>query len=163
MRLPFYPSLLRALATAPLILAALSANAQPPYGFPDSIQDSGKFVTVTRGLASLGDVGPGQDTFNIELAIPASLAQYRLWIFDGELSNPVPNPNGDDNRKWDRLPAGIPDQIVFKLFKDPELRGSTDAADLIQLMQMEKRDSAAIEALSLVLQVKRELQADLAA
>jgi len=38
-----------------------------------------------------------------------------------------------------------------------------DAADLVQLMQMEKRDSAAIEALSLVLQVKRELQADLAA
>ena len=38
-----------------------------------------------------------------------------------------------------------------------------DAADLVQLMQMEKRDSAAIEALSLMLQVKRELQADLAA
>lgn len=38
-----------------------------------------------------------------------------------------------------------------------------DAADLVQLMQMEKRDSAAIEALSLLLQVKRELQADLAA
>ncbi|WP_322890439.1 MULTISPECIES: hypothetical protein [unclassified Yoonia] len=38
-----------------------------------------------------------------------------------------------------------------------------DAADLVQLMQMEKRDSAAIEAVSLLLQVKRELQADLAA
>jgi hypothetical protein len=38
-----------------------------------------------------------------------------------------------------------------------------DAADLVQLMQMERRDSAAIEALSLLLQVKRELQADLAA
>lgn len=38
-----------------------------------------------------------------------------------------------------------------------------DAADLVQLMQMEKRDSAAIEALSLMIQLKRELQADLAA
>jgi hypothetical protein len=38
-----------------------------------------------------------------------------------------------------------------------------DAADLVQLMQMENRDSAAMEAVSLVLQVKRELQADLAA
>ena len=38
-----------------------------------------------------------------------------------------------------------------------------DAADLVQLMQMEKRDSAALEAVSLMLQLKRELQADLAA
>ncbi len=38
-----------------------------------------------------------------------------------------------------------------------------DAADLVQLMQMEKRDSAAIEAVSLMLQLKRELKADLAA
>ncbi len=38
-----------------------------------------------------------------------------------------------------------------------------DAADLVQLMQLEKRDSAATEAVSLMLQVKRELQADLAA
>ncbi|WP_342077733.1 hypothetical protein [Yoonia sp. SS1-5] len=38
-----------------------------------------------------------------------------------------------------------------------------DAADLVQLMQMEKSDSAAIEALSLLLQIKHELQADLAA
>jgi len=38
-----------------------------------------------------------------------------------------------------------------------------DAADLVQLMEMEKRDSAALEAVSLMLQIKRELQADLAA
>lgn len=38
-----------------------------------------------------------------------------------------------------------------------------DAADLVQLMQMEKRDSAALEAVSLMLQLKRELQADMAA
>lgn len=38
-----------------------------------------------------------------------------------------------------------------------------DAADLVQLMQMEKRDSAAVEALSLMIQIKHELQAELAA
>lgn len=51
--------------------------------------------------------------------------------------------------------------------RDPVLQRARDtvfdAADLVQLMQMEKRDSAAIEAVSLLLQVKRELQADLAA
>ncbi|SFR60440.1 50S ribosome-binding GTPase [Yoonia tamlensis] len=40
---------------------------------------------------------------------------------------------------------------------------SFDAADLVQLMQMEKNDGAAIDALSLLLQIKHELQADLAA
>ncbi|WP_342069118.1 hypothetical protein [Yoonia algicola] len=38
-----------------------------------------------------------------------------------------------------------------------------DAADMVQLMQMEKQGSAALEAISLMLQIKRELQADLAA
>ncbi|MEJ8561772.1 hypothetical protein QTO30_11445 [Yoonia sp. GPGPB17] len=38
-----------------------------------------------------------------------------------------------------------------------------DAADMVQLMQMEKRDDVALEAVSLMLQIKRELQADLAA
>ncbi|MEM8537923.1 MAG: hypothetical protein AAGF56_08685, partial [Pseudomonadota bacterium] len=38
-----------------------------------------------------------------------------------------------------------------------------DAADIVQLMQMEKRDSAAVEAVKVLLQIKRELQADLAA
>ena len=38
-----------------------------------------------------------------------------------------------------------------------------DAADMVQLMQMEKSDSAAVEAVALMLQMKRELQANLAA
>ncbi len=38
-----------------------------------------------------------------------------------------------------------------------------DASDLTQLMQIEKRDSAAIEAVSVMLQLKRTMQADLAA
>lgn len=50
---------------------------------------------------------------------------------------------------------------------DPSLQRARDtafdAADLVQLMQMEKRDSAALEGVTLMLQIKRELQADLAA
>lgn len=38
-----------------------------------------------------------------------------------------------------------------------------DASDLVQLMQMENRDSASIEAVSLMIQLKRELQTELAA
>ncbi len=38
-----------------------------------------------------------------------------------------------------------------------------DASDLVQLMQMEKSDSAAVEAVSLMIQIKHELQAELAA
>ncbi len=38
-----------------------------------------------------------------------------------------------------------------------------DATDLVQLMQMENRDSASIEAVSLMIQLKRELQLELAA
>lgn len=38
-----------------------------------------------------------------------------------------------------------------------------DAADMVQLMHMEKQGNAALEAISLMLQIKRELQADLAA
>jgi len=38
-----------------------------------------------------------------------------------------------------------------------------DAADMVQLMQMEKQGNAAVEAVTLMLQIKRELQADLAA
>ncbi|MGB7240985.1 MAG: hypothetical protein WBC93_02720 [Sulfitobacter sp.] len=38
-----------------------------------------------------------------------------------------------------------------------------DAADLIQLLQMERRDASVVEAVSLVIQLKRDLEADLAA
>lgn len=50
---------------------------------------------------------------------------------------------------------------------DPALQRARDtvfdAADMVQLMQLERQDSAAIEALSLLVQVTRELRADLAA
>ena len=37
-----------------------------------------------------------------------------------------------------------------------------DATELVQLMQFESNDDAGIEALSLVIQLKRDLQADIA-
>ncbi len=85
-------------------------------------------------LAKSGDTGaPGK--------IMAQTVAQLQWLCDHL------NDNGDDG---DPLLQRARDTVF-------------DATDLVQLMQMEKRDSAAIEAVSLLLQVKRELQADLAA
>ena len=81
----------------------------------------------------LGDAAPSQ--------IMAKTVEHVQWLSD------YLNEHGDD--------------------ADPALvrarDTAMDAADLVQLMQMEKRDSAAVEALSLMIQIKHELQADLAA
>ena len=81
----------------------------------------------------LGDAAPSQ--------IMAKAVEQVQWLSD------YLNENGDD--------------------ADPAMTRARDmamdAADLVQLMQMEKRDSAAVEALSLMVQVKHELQAELAA
>ncbi len=73
--------------------------------------------------------------------IIAKAVEHVQWISDHL------NENGDDA------------DAALQIARDAAM----DAADLVQLMQMEKRDSAAIEALSLLLQLKHELQADLAA
>ncbi len=90
-------------------------------------------TTLAGELETLGDSAPS--------AVIAQAVDDLNWLCD------YLNENGDDG--------------------DPAMQRARDtafdAADLVQLMQMEKRDSAAIEALSLLLQVKRELQADLAA
>lgn len=81
----------------------------------------------------LGDAAPAQ--------IMAKAVEHVQWLSD------YLNENGDD--------------------ADPGMSRTRDmamdAADLVQLMQMEKRDSAAVEALSLMVQIKHELQAELAA
>ncbi|KJZ19159.1 hypothetical protein [Loktanella sp. S4079] len=71
----------------------------------------------------------------------AATAEHVQWICD------YLNENGDDS-----------DQALVRARET-----AFDAADLAQLMQMEKNDNAVIEALSLLLQIKHELQADLAA
>ncbi len=74
-------------------------------------------------------------------AIMAQAVEHVQWLSDHL------NENGDDA------------DAALQLARDTAM----DAADLVQLMQMEKRDSAAIEAVSLLVQLKHELQADLAA
>ncbi|WP_106746248.1 hypothetical protein [Yoonia maritima] len=84
-------------------------------------------------IAKSGDDAPGK-------IISATLEQVQ-WVCD------YLNENGD-----------VSDQSLQRA-RDTAF----DAADLAQLMQMEKNDNGAIEALSLLLQIKHELQADLAA
>lgn len=84
-------------------------------------------------VAKLGDAAPAK--------IMAKTVEHVQWLSD------YLNENGDDA-----------DPALIRA-RDTAM----DAADLVQLMQMEKRDSAAIEALSLLIQIKHELQADLAA
>jgi hypothetical protein len=74
-------------------------------------------------------------------AIMAQAVEHVQWVSDHL------NENGDDA------------DDALQVARDTAM----DAADLVQLMQMEKRDSAAVEALSLLVQLKHELQADLAA
>lgn len=84
-------------------------------------------------LEEHGDAGPAE--------IMAMTADHIQWLCD------YLNAHGDDA-----------DQSLLRVRET-----AFDAADMVQLMQMEKRDSAALEAVSLMLQIKRELQADLAA
>lgn len=90
-----------------------------------------------RSLAeSLQDMGASAPA-----KIMAETVDHIQWLSD------YLNDNGDDA------------DISLQRARDTAF----DAADLVQLMQMEKRDSAALEAVTLLIQIKRELQADLAA
>lgn len=88
---------------------------------------------LSEQLITLGDKGPSE--------VMGRAVEHIQWLCE------YLNDNGDE--------------------ADPSLVRARDtafdAADMVQLMQMEKRDSAALEAVSLMLQIKRELQADLAA
>ncbi len=88
---------------------------------------------LVGALEAHGEGGPAE--------VMAMTADHIQWLCD------YLNENGDDA-----------DQALLRM-RDTAF----DAADMVQLMQMEKRDSAALEAVSLMLQIKRELQADLAA
>ena len=90
--------------------------AQPPncvaagncLGFPDADDRSGKFINVTRGLSSLGDVGSDQGVVNIFLIIPAAQTDFELHIFDGDMGG-----------TWDVDPAGA-DQYPLAPLRGPE-------------------------------------------
>lgn len=90
-----------------------------------------------RNLAdTLEDMGEGAPT-----EVMAQAVEHIQWLSD------YLNDHGDDS------------DAALQRARDTAF----DAADLVQLMQMERRDSAALEAVSLLIQIKRELQADLAA
>ncbi|MDX8352634.1 hypothetical protein [Cognatiyoonia sp. IB215182] len=89
--------------------------------------------TLSQMAAELGDAAPAQ--------IIAETVEHTQWMSD------YLSMHGDDADE------------ALQRARD----AAFDAADLVQLMQMEKRDSAAIEAVSVMLQIKHELQADLAA
>lgn len=89
--------------------------------------------TLIDMTRDLGDAAPSQ--------IIAETVEHVQWLSDHL------NTHGDDS-----------DESLQRA-RDTAF----DAADLVQLMQMEKRNSAAIEAVSVLLQLKHELQADLAA
>jgi hypothetical protein len=124
---------------------AASRAAEDPPAAPDLKPDTrAAYQTVityiedraqelTAQLGDMGEKAPSQ--------IIAKCVEHVQWLSD------FLNDNGDAS-----------DQSLQRA-RDTAF----DAADLIQLMQLEKRDSAALEAVSLMLQVKRELQADLAA
>ena len=88
---------------------------------------------LSAALDDMGDSAPSE--------VIAMTVEHIQWLC-GYL-----NENGDES-----------DQQLLRVRNT-----AYDAADMVQLMQMEKRDSAALEAVSLMLQIKRELQADLAA
>ncbi|PJI86236.1 hypothetical protein BC777_2604 [Yoonia maricola] len=84
-------------------------------------------------LEEQGDDGPAE--------VISMTSDHIQWLCD------YLNENGDDA-----------DQSLQRM-RDTAF----DAADMVQLMQMEKSDDVALEAVSLMLQIKRELQVDLAA
>lgn len=88
---------------------------------------------IADAYADMGDDAPSQ--------VMAMTVEHIQWLSD------YLNENGDDA------------DLALQRARDTAF----DAADMAQLMQMEKDDSAALEAVVLMLQLKRELQADLAA
>ena len=100
---------------------ALAQGGEPLRGFPDDDPNSGRFINVTIGLSSLGDVASTQNVFNLSLEVPASEPNLILNIFDGDMGG-----------TWDRYPtdgAGNPaftlHNIIFELYPDPLLQGNS--------------------------------------
>ena len=104
----------------------------------DAYQQAIQYIAENgRALLDMaGDLGKSAPS-----QIMAETVEHVQWISDHL------NTNGDDSDE------------ALQRARDTAF----DAADLVQLMQMEKQDSAAIEAVSLLLQLKHELQSELAA
>jgi hypothetical protein len=126
-------------AAALLVLAGLvqTALAADPCtacnGFPDKDRNSGRFITVTRGEATLGDTGTGESQFNISIRISGSIAvgqTFELGIFDGDMNGPKQD-SGANLFFYDTAPTGsTPDQLTYFVIPDPMHNGAqcVDAA-----------------------------------
>lgn len=112
-----------------ILPAGRPAEAQPPpitmVGLPDMDPMSGRFINVTRGMSSLGDVGIEQNVVNVSLEISPALTEFELWIFDGDMGE-----------QWDRWQepsvggASYPfDDVEFVLYRDPQVVGNTNSVD----------------------------------
>lgn len=112
-------SLLFPLVTLALLLIAGSAQtAMAQVGFPDADATSGRFITIARGTATLGDPNP-VEVINLSIQIPAGQPNFTIEIFDGDMGG-----------NWDFGPVNA-DQLTYKLFRDPLKSGNTNPADLI--------------------------------
>ncbi len=89
-------------------------------GFPDADDTSGKFINVTRGLSSLGDVGTGQELINIFVIIPASRANFELAIFDGDMGG-----------TWDDRPGRRRGRDCLAPLSGPEPHREHHGGDLV--------------------------------
>jgi hypothetical protein len=121
------------------------AKTQPAASVVTLHPDTRSAYETALGYIAEHSQAMAQIATNAGDGAPAELialaSEHVQWICD------YLNENGDDS-----------DQALQRA-RDTAF----DAADLAQLMQMEKNDNAAVEALSLLLQIKHELQADLAA
>ena len=84
-------------------------------GFPDLDRGTGRFVSLTRGLSSLGT---GIDTA-LAIRVPDGQAEFLLEIFDGNMGG-----------LWDPIldSSATPDEVWYVLYADPDTIGETDPA-----------------------------------
>ena len=94
--------------------------SEPLAGFPDADPTSGRFINVTRGLSSLGDIVG--DVFGMQMTIPGSLSNLDFQIFDGNMAG-----------TWDVTspPSAIPDNLTYRLYRDPTAAGNQLPGDLL--------------------------------
>lgn len=139
--------------------AKVTSKPSPDDEFPEPLQPKKK-TPEPRPSLSDGSKKTYQD------AISYLTREGRALAKAVEASETVPvakiMSRSVDNVQWlaDHLQDnGDDDDPLLERARENAL----DAADLIQLMQMEKRDNALFDAVSLVVQLKHELEADLAA
>jgi energy-coupling factor transporter ATP-binding protein EcfA2 len=137
---------------------------------------------VSTGIARLREIAARRAAEQTQTTAPATLQTDTCAVYQhvvDRLEERAQALTVSMQDMGDDAPAEIMDECVTQIqwlcdylndngdAQDESLQRARDtafdAADLVLLMQLEKRDSAALEAVSLMLQVKRELQADLAA